>query len=100
MVIFFIPVVTYLIIIVMSLLIDLTTHSSTALVFHAMATYSLDTAKNFAGEILPLVFLTMHAKPREEDDSKCFSNNTSGRRQQNQLQIIRVKKCSCLINYL
>ena len=43
--------------------------TSAAYVFHAIATYSLDTAKSHSSDILPLVFLAMHAKPREGDES-------------------------------
>ena len=35
-----------------------------------MAIHSLDTAKKFSSEILPLVFLAMHAKPKEDEDGK------------------------------
>ncbi len=49
---------------------DPTIQSSAAFVFHAMAIYSLDTARNFSSDFLPLVFLAMHAKPQEEDDGE------------------------------
>lgn len=40
--------------------------ASTALVFHAISLHSSDTAKAFAADLLPLVFLAMHAKPEDE----------------------------------
>lgn len=49
--------------------------SSAAYVFHAMALHSLDKAKQFSSEILPLVFLAMHAKPQEEEDGEMEGEN-------------------------
>ncbi len=44
--------------------------TSAAYVAHAMATHSPDIAKNYSAELLPLIFLAMHAKPSPDEDSK------------------------------
>lgn len=44
--------------------------ASIAQVFHAIATHSHDVAKNMATEFLPLVFLAMHGKAKEDGKFK------------------------------
>ena len=45
---------------------DSSNKSGIAHTFHAMALHSPDSAKKVASEILPLVFLAMHAKAKED----------------------------------
>ena len=47
--------------------------ASMALVFHAISLHSSDTAKAFATDLLPLVFLAMHAKPEDEGHSRAIA---------------------------
>jgi len=50
--------------------IDPVMESSVAYVAHAMAMHSPDIATNFSSDLLPLIFLGMHAKPGPDDDSE------------------------------
>ena len=45
---------------------DSSNKSGIAHTFHAMALHSPDSAKKVASEILPLIFLAMHAKAKED----------------------------------
>lgn len=58
---------------------DSSIQSSAAYVFHAMATYSLDTSRKFSSDILPFVFLAMHAKPSQQDEEEGGGEEGGGR---------------------
>ena len=45
---------------------DSSIKSGIAHAFHAMAMHSPDTAKNVASDVLPLVFLAMHATAKDD----------------------------------